>query len=43
MDNHHPKGHHIHQGEEECIYFYTTPEPLVEDFFILISKAGYEL
>lgn len=43
MDNHHPKGHHIHQGEEECIYFYTTPEQLVEDFFILISKAGYEL
>lgn len=43
MDNHHPKGHHIHLNEEENIYFYTNPEQLIEDFFILISKAGFNL
>ena len=43
MDNHHPKGHHIHLNNEESVYFYITPEQLIEDFFILISKAGYNL
>lgn len=32
MDNHHPKGPHIHLGEKEMPYEYTDDETLLTDF-----------
>ena len=32
MDNHHPKGHHVHIDELELPYEYRSDEKLVEDF-----------
>ena len=32
MDNHHPKGHHIHLDNQEFSYLYLGVEQLVEDF-----------
>ena len=36
MDNHHPKGHHFHIGENEFVYSYVNDEKLIEDFYNLI-------
>lgn len=32
MDNHHPKGHHVHLDEEEFPYEYKNDDQLIEDF-----------
>jgi hypothetical protein len=32
MDNHHPKGPHVHLDEEEFSYEYKTDDQLIEDF-----------
>jgi hypothetical protein len=36
MDNHHPKGHHIHLGDQELPYEYKNDETLIEDFKRLV-------
>ena len=32
MDNHHPKGHHVHLDSEEMLYNYKNDDQLIEDF-----------
>ena len=32
MDNHHPKGHHIHLDDKEQTYEYRNDDKLIEDF-----------
>ena len=32
MDNHHPKGHHVHLDDIELAYVYRNDENLIEDF-----------
>ncbi|MCY4524492.1 MAG: hypothetical protein OXB84_07125 [Halobacteriovoraceae bacterium] len=32
MDNHHPKGHHVHLGEVQIPYEYKDEIKLIEDF-----------
>ena len=32
MDNHHPKGHHVHLDQEEFGYEYVDEEKLISDF-----------
>lgn len=36
MDNHHPKGHHIHLNAKEIAYEYVNEDKLVEDFKELV-------
>jgi len=36
MDNHHPKGHHVHLDEAELPYEYRSDEQLIEDFKRLV-------
>lgn len=38
MDNHHPKGHHIHIDNDEVSYSFESEEKLVADFKELASK-----
>jgi hypothetical protein len=42
FDNHSPKGPHLHLGNEEVPYTYTTDEKLLADFWELARKAGFE-
>lgn len=32
MDNHHPKGHHVHLDDVETVYEYRGSDKLIEDF-----------
>jgi len=41
LDNHKPKGPHLHLGGQEVPYAFTTLDQLVEDFWDLVRKAGY--
>lgn len=41
LDNHRPKGPHLHFGDRETPYTFTTVEQLVEDFWDLVRKAGF--
>src|SRR5262249_18411006 len=43
IDNHKPKGPHLHMGNVEVIYDYQSDEKLLSDFFEFITKAGFEL
>lgn len=36
MDNHHPKGHHLHLGDDELPYVFSTIDVLVDDFKKLV-------
>lgn len=36
MDNHHPKGPHIHLNDQEISYHYMGEEKLIEDFKNLV-------
>ncbi len=36
MDNHHPKGHHVHVDDQESEYHFRGLEPLVDDFKELV-------
>lgn len=38
MDNHHPKGPHIHIDDEELPYDFTNLDQLVNDFRRLITE-----
>jgi hypothetical protein len=38
MDNHHPKGPHIHVEQKEFPYLFVDKEQLVRDFFRLVYE-----
>ncbi|MCB0326305.1 MAG: hypothetical protein KDD52_01675 [Bdellovibrionales bacterium] len=38
MDNHHPKGPHIHIGKDQLLYVFESEEKLIEDFKSLVFK-----
>lgn len=38
MDNHHPKGNHIHINNKEISYKFLTPDKLIEDFKNLVLE-----
>ena len=42
IDNHKPKGPHLHLGNREFPFEYSTHERLLADFWDLVRKAGYE-
>ncbi len=42
MDNHKPKGPHLHLGNQEVPYLYRDEKTLLRDFWELAGKAGYE-
>jgi len=41
VDNHKPKGPHLHLGTAELPYLYQNDEKLQADFWNLVRKAGY--
>ena len=42
IDNHSPKGPHLHLGAEEMVYDYQDDQNLLEDFWGLVRKAGFD-
>ncbi len=42
VDNHKPKGPHLHLGAEEVPYGYSTDEQLIADFWDMARKAGFK-
>ncbi len=42
IDNHRPKGPHLHLGERQSSYEYASDDKLLEDFWELVRKAGFE-
>jgi hypothetical protein len=42
IDNHKPKGPHLHLGENELPYLYRNDRSLMNDFWDLARKAGFE-
>ncbi len=42
IDNHKPKGPHVHRGDEERPFHYTNDEQLLQEFWKLVRKAGFE-
>ena len=42
IDNHEPKGPHLHLGHEEFPFDYRDDEQLLSDFWDLVRKAGFE-
>jgi hypothetical protein len=42
IDNHQPKGPHLHLDQEEIPFRYTDDEQLLKDFWDLVRKAGFE-
>mgnify|MGYP000869566202 CR=1 FL=1 len=38
MDNHHPKGHHIHLNERQIAYEFLSVAKLIEDFSQLVLE-----
>jgi hypothetical protein len=44
IDNHHPKGHHVHVDDEEFLYEYTNDDKLIHDFKRFVrEKMGVTL
>lgn len=44
MDNHHPKGPHVHVNDEEFSYNFVDDDNLVEDFKnLVLSNLGVKL
>lgn len=43
IDNHRPKGPHLHLGGEELPYDYKNDETLIDDFWDFVRKAGFNL
>jgi len=44
MDNHHPKGPHVHVNDQESGYTFLTPEKLVSDFKeMVLQRMGIVL
>lgn len=42
IDNHKPKGPHLHLGSRELPYLYRDEQLLVADFWDFARKAGFE-
>lgn len=42
IDNHKPKGPHLHLGDQEVPYDYVDEEKLLADFWSFVRKEGYE-
>jgi hypothetical protein len=42
VDNHRPKGPHLHLGKKERPFRYTDDDQLLKDFWELVRKAGFE-
>jgi hypothetical protein len=42
FDNHTPKGPHLHLAGVELPYAFRTVEQLIEDFWEIVRKAGFE-
>lgn len=42
IDNHKPKGPHLHMSGQELPYLFQTEADLVNDFWDLARKAGFE-
>ena len=42
IDNHRPKGPHLHSGDEEVPFNYGGDEQLLNEFWELVRKAGFE-
>jgi len=42
IDNHSPKGPHLHLGDNESLYEYIYDSHLLEDFWDLVRKAGFD-
>jgi hypothetical protein len=42
VDNHKPKGPHLHLGEEERPFHYVDEDQLLKDFWELVRKAAFE-
>ena len=38
MENHHPKGPHVHVNDREFAYDYSNDDKLIEDFEMLVLK-----
>ena len=43
IDNHSPKGPHLHQGPLESKYEFVDVDSLVDDFWCRVKKEGFEL
>jgi hypothetical protein len=44
LDNHHPKGPHVHINEDEFPYEYVNDDKLIEDFNdLVLKKLGVKL
>jgi len=43
IDNHRPKGPHLHRGKKETPYEFTTSAQLIEDFWALVEREGFEI
>ena len=44
MDNHHPKGAHIHVNAQEIAYEYVNEEKLIEDFKgLVLANMGVKI
>ncbi|MEK7791055.1 MAG: DUF6516 family protein [Deltaproteobacteria bacterium] len=41
IDNHKPKGHHLHIGDKEETYHYVGVDELIEDFWKKVEKEGF--
>lgn len=41
MDNHHPKGPHLHLGDQELPYSFHGIPGLLKDFWDFVRKAGF--
>ena len=42
IDNHKPKGPHLHLGKEEVPYVYVDDNVLLADFWDMTRKAGFK-
>jgi hypothetical protein len=42
LDNHKPKGPHLHLGAEEVPYAFCDAQTLLKDFWDLVRTAGYD-
>ena len=42
IDNHKPKGPHLHLGDQEVAYEFRDEHGLIADFWDLASKAGFD-
>ncbi len=43
IDNHKPKGPHIHYEKEEQSYFFTGVDKLLADFWLMIEEKGFTI